>query len=386
MSNFYKLKTIDNEPGVSTEDVQTAINGETIEPANIVSDDIVTNFINARKLTRTLDDNNLLNPGSEIIFNQTLSSPSMQIDVDTNGDGSSNQTYSLLASETTGDFILYDTTLGSNILSYEKATQETTLNDNVGITSSDVQVESGATFLNNVAGLNTDSKVTIKSVSGDPGFSISSDTGAGVKEFAHKVQEADGKYAITGPGGNNMLEMQSDATVNIKINDMLQCNKTVSPRSALYPVTDQAAQLGLSSRRFLDIWSFFSNTSGSNPQVISVTSAGELIRSGSDERLKKNIADIPVDWTKFNLLKGRTYNFKTTAELASSGMSQTSSDDGTQTYCGFIAQEVETAGHSSCAITSGFDGIKSVDPWGLLALAVVHIKDLEARVAVLEAL
>lgn len=377
-------KSIDgiNPDDITQDEVVSLLDGATISPLEIFSQRLT-----ASRIAYFLAENNFLNPGSGLLFNQTLSNPSIEINSDFNGDGITNQTYSVFVSEVDdGLFAIYDKTNGSSVLEHNPGTGITSIPGEL-VVSSDVSLDGETTFLSNAPNLNTGSNIIMNSDQNSPEMKITAALdGGGTRAVSFVVSETSGDFFIQNTGSTTRNFIQYDnSTTTIFINEMLEVSaQGTLLRPTVMPTIDQNVRLGTPSRRFLDIYSFLSNSSGTNPQVISVASNGEFIRSGSDERLKKDIIDIPTNWSNFNLLKPRMFKFKTTEELAASGMTQKSAGDGTQQFCGFIAQEIELASYNDCTITSDYDGIKSVDPWGIIAVAVKHIQDLEARLNTVE--
>ena len=89
----------------------------------------------------------------------------------------------------------------------------------------------------------------------------------------------------------------------------------------------------------------------------------------SDARLKTNVQTITSPLEKVLALRGVTFN-KT-------------SDDSEATYVGLIAQEVEQVLPE--VVRTGSDDYKSVAYGNIVGILVEAIKELEARVAELEA-
>lgn len=289
------MKTIDNEAFPSQEDVVDALNGADITPASITTTDITANLIDIDSITTNsayikriaylLEENNFLSAGTSMRFNQTLSSPSLEIFIDTNNNGAVDQTYSIFGSEVNGEFRLYDTTNTRDILNYNPSTE------------------------------------------------------------SQRIQDA------------------------ILISD-----------TTLEPTTDSVVQLGNIGKRFENLYIDIGPATGGGEDVRLLN--GLLHRGTSDERLKKDITSIPVDWTKLNSVNPSSFKLKTSEELESLGLPFKTGTVEDESYCGFIAQNVNSV-YTDCARVSP-DGMQYIDQTALLGILWTHVKDLEARVKALE--
>ncbi len=115
---------------------------------------------------------------------------------------------------------------------------------------------------------------------------------------------------------------------------------------------------------------------------LTANASGQIIRDPSDSRLKENVVAITGATAKVKALAAKEFNFK-----AKAGM-------GTQKQYGFVAQEAEAV-DSKFAKTADrptrlsesfmIEGMKSVDQPALIAILWQTVKELEARIATLEA-
>ena len=111
----------------------------------------------------------------------------------------------------------------------------------------------------------------------------------------------------------------------------------------------------------------------------------------NDSRVFKNVSNVSVDWSKVGVLQGKSYNFKSPAELEEDAKTDPEFggfigevENETILQYGLFGQDLEQEFPSIVRVVDNTETIRTVRYDQLLAILLEHIKDLNSRLEALE--
>ena len=153
--------------------------------------------------------------------------------------------------------------------------------------------------------------------------------------------------------------------------------------------SENAADCGEPGVPWPSIFATLSVGSGDNVEWASINN--EIVKVVSDERLKKDIQDIPVDWARFNQIRPVSYRYKSQQDLENEFKLDSNNDfylnynmtGDDRIQIGMIAQEMNTI--YPWFVNQGSDNIAySIKYDKLISILIKQVQDLHQRVKELE--
>ena len=153
--------------------------------------------------------------------------------------------------------------------------------------------------------------------------------------------------------------------------------------------SENAADLGEPAVPWPSIFATLSVGSGDNVEWQSINN--EIVKVVSDERLKKDVQDIPVDWARFNQIRPVSYRYKSQQDLEDEFQGDSSNDfylnynmtGDDRIQIGMIAQQMNDI--YPWVVNQGSDTIAySIKYDKLVSILIKQVQDLHQRVKELE--
>jgi hypothetical protein len=279
-------------------------------------------------------------------------------------------------------------------------------NVGIGTTSPGAQLEIGGGSESDrqfeVTNTGNNAALAVYKANGATGYDVDSDSGyileIGTRDgTGHESLYTRGKTILAATTGNVGIGV-TDPAAKLEVNGQIKIDTALNGDNSMYVHNTYAGGYGpvfygggAASAQFQ-----FKVGNYAGTQSFLIDAGGNFTGSAtsdiSDERLKENITTITDSLTKINALKGRTFNWKSEAEMPS-GL-----------HYGLIAQEIESVipelVHDESGIRSfdkdgniklGSDAELETDEWaksvtttGLIPVLVEAIKELSAKVTALE--